>query len=252
MCNITPCLDHDNECSENLIYYDCGPCESTCSSVSSCDTCKPAGCYCPPGLVFDSFSNKPGFQNSSSDSSTNQCQFSNPLKTKCIPHKECGCHFQDKLYKPGDYVPISACETCMCSYGHLTHCKLKEECDNTIPKCSWSSWGSWGPCFGPCGVNGIQWSFRSPAVPSVYGLSERCQGVSKKSRRCRTTECSFCHDDEGITRMVGAQWRHGCTVCRCMKSGNVQCNKFCEYQLLQGGCPRRVFNFKILTNSVQI
>ena len=125
----------------------------------------------------------------------------------------------------------------MCSYGHLTHCKLKEECDNTIPKCSWSSWGSWGPCFGPCGVNGIQWSFRSPAVPSVYGLSERCQGVSKKSRRCRTTECSFCHDDEGITRMVGAQWRHGCTVCRCMKSGNVQCNKFCEYQLLQGGCP---------------
>ena len=61
---------------------------------------------------------------------------------------------------------LSACETCMCSYGHLTHCKLKEECDNTIPKCSWSSWGSWGPCFGPCGVNGIQWSFRSPAVPS--------------------------------------------------------------------------------------
>ena len=58
--------------------------------------------------------------------------------------------------------------------------------------------------------------------------------MSKKSRRCRTTECSFCHDDEGITRMVGAQWRHGCTVCRCMKSGNVQCNKFCEYQLLQG------------------
>ena len=213
VCNIMPCL-HDNECSDNLVYYECGPCESTCSSVATCDECKPAGCYCPRGLVFDSFSNK----------------------TSCIPHAECGCHFQDKFYAPGSYVPISTCETCMCSYGHLTSCKIKEECDSTIPKCMWSSWGSWGPCFGPCGVNGIQWSFRSPAVPSVYGLAERCQGISKKSRRCRTTECSFCHDEEGMTRMVGAQWRQGCTVCRCMKSGNVQCNKFCEYQLLSNGC----------------
>ena len=178
VCNIMPC-SHDNECSDNLVYYECGPCESTCSSVAACDECKPAGCYCPQGLVFDSFSNK----------------------TSCIPHSECGCHFQDKFYAPGANVPISTCETCMCSYGHLTSCKIKdsfhdlqfldtlmskyflwtkrkEECDSSMPKCMWSSWGSWGPCFGPCGVNGIQWSFRSPAVPSVYGLAERCQGLS--------------------------------------------------------------------------
>ena len=24
---------HENECTENLIYYECGPCESTCSSI---------------------------------------------------------------------------------------------------------------------------------------------------------------------------------------------------------------------------
>ena len=37
--------------------------------------------------------------------------------------------------------------------------------------------------------------------------------------------------------MVGAQWRSGCTVCRCTKSGSVQCNEFCEFQLISNGCP---------------
>jgi len=216
-CNIHACTDSGLEpkCLHGLQYYECGPCDSTCSS-EYCDTCGPPGCYCPAGLVFSSFANK----------------------THCVPRKDCGCTFQDKYVPSGSEVLISNCEVCICNEGKLSHCKIKSNCHHDdVATCSWSSWGSWGPCFGPCGVNGIQWSFRSPAVPSVYGIEERCQGASKKSRRCRTSQCSFCHDEQGVTRMVGAQWRSNCSVCRCTKSGQVQCNKFCEYQLVSNGCP---------------
>lgn len=217
-CNIHACTDSglQPQCLNGLSYFDCGPCEASCSSNEYCDKCGPVGCYCPAGLVFSSFLNK----------------------TNCVPQKECGCSFEDKYVPSGSEVLISNCEVCICNEGKLSHCKIKSNCHHDdVAICSWSSWGSWGPCFGPCGVNGIQWSFRSPAVPSVYGIEERCQGASKKSRRCRTSQCSFCHDEQGVTRMVGAQWRNGCTVCRCTKSGQVQCNKFCEYQLISNGCP---------------
>ena len=91
-------------------------------------------------------------------------------KTNCIAKNDCGCMHNNKHYETGSEIVISKCKICTCSEGLLDNCKIKANCHSDgTEACSWSSWGSWGPCFGPCGVNGIQWSFRSPAVPSVYG-----------------------------------------------------------------------------------
>ena len=170
-CNQQVCSENENEvqCQNGLEYFECGPCDSICGSNENCNTCAPSGCYCPKGLVFSSIRNE----------------------KRCVPKTECGCIFKNKYQKPGSEVAITNCEVCVCQEGKLSHCKVKSDCHHEDPAiCSWSSWGSWGPCFGPCGVNGIQWSFRSPAVPSVYGIGERCQ-VSQVSNELLSPSSEF-------------------------------------------------------------
>lgn len=49
--------------------------------------------------------------------------------------------------------------------------------------CSWSAWSPWGECLGPCGVQSIQWSFRSPSHPGKHGTNRQCRGIYRKARR---------------------------------------------------------------------
>lgn len=49
--------------------------------------------------------------------------------------------------------------------------------------CGWSSWSPWGECLGPCGVQSVQWSFRSPNNPSKHGSGRQCRGIYRKARR---------------------------------------------------------------------
>lgn len=49
--------------------------------------------------------------------------------------------------------------------------------------CGWSAWSPWGECLGPCGVQSIQWSFRSPNNPSKHGNGRQCRGIYRKARR---------------------------------------------------------------------
>lgn len=49
--------------------------------------------------------------------------------------------------------------------------------------CGWSAWSGWGECLGPCGVQSIQWSFRSPNNPTKRGEGKSCRGIYRKARR---------------------------------------------------------------------
>lgn len=49
--------------------------------------------------------------------------------------------------------------------------------------CSWSSWSDWGECLGPCDVQSVQWSFRSPNNPTKHGDGRTCRGIYRKARR---------------------------------------------------------------------
>lgn len=49
--------------------------------------------------------------------------------------------------------------------------------------CGWSSWSDWGECLGPCGVQSVQWSFRSPNNPAKFGNGRECRGIQRKARR---------------------------------------------------------------------
>lgn len=49
--------------------------------------------------------------------------------------------------------------------------------------CGWSSWSEWGECLGPCGVQSVQWSFRSPNNPTKHGDGRTCRGIYRKARR---------------------------------------------------------------------
>lgn len=56
-------------------------------------------------------------------------------------------------------------------------------CCNAV-HCGWSSWSEWGECLGPCGVQSVQWSFRSPNNPTKHGDGRTCRGIYRKARRC--------------------------------------------------------------------
>uniref|UniRef100_A0A7N6C397 Uncharacterized protein n=1 Tax=Anabas testudineus TaxID=64144 RepID=A0A7N6C397_ANATE len=51
----------------------------------------------------------------------------------------------------------------------------------TVVHCGWSSWSEWGECLGPCGVQSVQWSFRSPNNPTKHGDGRTCRGIYRKA-----------------------------------------------------------------------
>lgn len=57
-----------------------------------------------------------------------------------------------------------------------------KHCDMAV-NCGWSPWSDWGECLGPCGVQSIQWSFRSPNNPTKRGEGKTCRGIYRKARR---------------------------------------------------------------------
>ncbi|RXN17958.1 SCO-spondin [Labeo rohita] len=77
-----------------------------------------------------------------------------------------------------------------------------------IIHCGWSSWSQWGECLGPCGVQSVQWSFRSPNNPSKHGNGRQCRGIYRKARRCQTEPCSEC-EYHGHTHAVSERWKGG-------------------------------------------
>lgn len=69
-----------------------------------------------------------------------------------------------------------------CSSFPLNLSSNKQLC-HTAVHCGWSSWSEWGECLGPCGVQSVQWSFRSPNNPTKHGDGRTCRGIYRKARR---------------------------------------------------------------------
>ncbi|CAK8691743.1 unnamed protein product [Clavelina lepadiformis] len=221
----------DQECVGNKAYYDCGSdnksvssyCPLTCRDLirggkATCVTTKAnkgcqQGCHCPPGYVTI-----------------------NKSSTQCVTIGDCPCYENGKTYERGDEVRRKdTCQICRCSGGgRLRDCRDDPSCDVT-KLCGWSEWSDWGPCFGPCGVNGVQWAFRSPFHPSRYGQKRQCQGSYRKSRRCPSAQCKTC-DVNNTSRKVGEQWKiSSCRLCKCKDDRTVDCVRFCKFATI--GCP---------------
>ncbi|XP_039266345.2 SCO-spondin-like [Styela clava] len=189
-----------------------------------------SGCYCPDGYVY-----------------------SDDTATECVPVAECPCYYNNEVFQPGEQVEYTtSCEICTCKGGdYIGDCELNPACipttettisivKTTPDECGWSNWSEWGPCFGPCGVNGVQWSFRSPTTPGRYGSERRhCPGETRKSRRCPTEPCEVCTfqiNGSDKTKNVGEQWKEGlCKICSCNYEKEVKCQNFCKYSA--NGCP---------------
>ena len=73
------------------------------------------------------------------------------------------------------------CECCVC----VCLCVCSCVCMRVyyIVHCGWTAWSPWGECLGPCGVQSVQWSFRSPNNPSTHGSGRQCRGIYRKARR---------------------------------------------------------------------
>ncbi|KAM9306065.1 SCO-spondin-like, partial [Gastrophryne carolinensis] len=202
-------------CPAELVYKACAPCPQTCSDLTNgrvCvggDSCVP-GCWCPDGFLLDG---------------TNQC----------VRAEECPCHVDGATYWPGQLVKAD-CQICTCQEGRMTQCRANPEC---AVNCGWSAWSPWGECLGPCGVQSIQWSFRSPNNPSKHGNGKQCRGIYRKARRCHTGACPACAH-LGRTYSSGERWKWGeCRVCQCLPNNTVQCSPYCPYTNL--GCPQGQF-----------
>ncbi|KAM8881275.1 SCO-spondin isoform 1-T4 [Synchiropus picturatus] len=211
---ITPCLNDgcsNTSCPSGLVRLDCAPCAMSCAHISSgltCDLSSPcfSGCWCPEGQVMSH-------------------------TQKCVHPEECGCEVSGVLYWPGQQIKVG-CETCTCIRGQPQRCQPNPDC---VVHCGWSSWSEWGECLGPCGVQSIQWSFRSPSSPQKIGDGIDCRGIYRKARRCQTDPCDVC-DYHGQSHAVGDRWMGDqCQLCQCISKQTVQCVAFCPFTLT--GCP---------------
>lgn len=121
----------------------------------------------------------------------------------CVRPRECRCEVEGQRYWPGQRVKLN-CRLCTCLDGQPRRCRQNPACTGascalcphqggrrvpfsppSVPavSCSWSPWSPWGECLGPCGVQSIQWSFRSPSHPSKHGAGRQCRGIYRKARR---------------------------------------------------------------------
>ncbi|KAE8595015.1 hypothetical protein XENTR_v10015432 [Xenopus tropicalis] len=198
-------------CSADLEFRECAPCPLTCSDLSNKRTCPQnptcaSGCFCPEGLLLDSLNH-------------------------CVRPEQCPCEVEGATYWPGQLVKVN-CQICTCQDGQMKQCRQNPECN---VHCGWSAWSPWGECLGPCGVQSIQWSFRSPNNPSKHGNGKQCRGIYRKARRCQTEPCEAC-SYQGKSQSIGERWRSGeCHVCQCLPNLTVQCSHFCQYT--NHGCP---------------
>uniref|UniRef100_A0A3P8Z7L8 SCO-spondin n=1 Tax=Esox lucius TaxID=8010 RepID=A0A3P8Z7L8_ESOLU len=212
---IKPCPQDDCAnvtCPSGLVRLSCAPCPMSCAHVSSGTVCDPAvacfsGCWCPEGWVM------------------NHTQ-------QCVLPEECVCEVSGVHYLPGQEVKVD-CEICTCERGRPQHCRPNPECS---VHCGWSSWSAWGECLGPCGVQSVQWSFRSPNNPSNHGKGRPCRGIYRKARRCQTDPCEEC-EFHGQSHAVGDRWKTGqCLLCHCLPNLVVQCAPYCPHTAT--GCPQ--------------
>ncbi|XP_056155186.1 SCO-spondin [Lampris incognitus] len=211
---INPCPEDgctNTTCPSGLVRHNCAPCPTSCAHISSGTTCNPktpcfSGCWCPEGRVM---------------SHTKQC----------VLPEECVCEVAGVRYWPGQHVKED-CEICVCERGRLQQCQPNPECS---VHCGWSTWSEWGECLGPCGVQSVQWSFRSPNNPTKHGDGSMCRGIYRKARRCQTDPCEEC-EFQGQSHAVGDRWRTGqCQLCHCLLNLTVQCSPYCPYAVT--GCP---------------
>ncbi|XP_039903038.1 SCO-spondin-like [Simochromis diagramma] len=210
-----PCLNDgcDNtSCPTGLVRHSCAPCPLSCAHISSESTCDPSapcfsGCWCPEGQVM-----------------------SHTLL--CVSPEECVCEVAGVRYWPGQQIKVD-CEVCVCERGRPQRCQPNPDCSI---HCGWSSWSEWGECLGPCGVQSVQWSFRSPNNPPKHGDGRTCRGIYRKARRCQTAPCEEC-EYHGQSHTVGDRWRSDqCQLCRCLPNLTVQCSPYCPYAAT--GCPQ--------------
>ncbi|XP_075050380.1 SCO-spondin-like [Mixophyes fleayi] len=171
-------------CPAELEYKTCAPCPLTCADLTNkriCQNDQPcvSGCWCPDGSLLDS-------------------------QNQCVRPQECPCEVDGVTYWPGQLVKAN-CQICTCQDGQMKQCRPNPEC--TV-HCGWSSWSPWGECLGPCGVQSIQWSFRSPNNPSKHGNGKQCRGIYRKARRCQTDPCESC-THQGKKHIISERWRWG-------------------------------------------
>ncbi|XP_077160383.1 SCO-spondin-like isoform X2 [Paroedura picta] len=209
-CQLEGCRNA-SACPGELVNRKCAPCPTSCVELSSRTRCKKdrpcsPGCWCPEGLLLDS-------------------------EQRCVRPRECPCQVEGARYWPGQLVKVN-CRICTCQEGQMKRCRQNPEC--TV-NCGWSSWSPWGDCLGPCGVQSIQWSFRSPNNPSKHGNGRQCRGIYRKARRCETEPCEEC-EHHGRTHAISDRWRSGqCRVCQCLPNLTVQCSQYCPYSTV--ACP---------------
>ncbi|XP_066440797.1 SCO-spondin-like [Eleutherodactylus coqui] len=202
-------------CPPELKYKTCAPCPMTCSDLTNNRVCPTdqhcvSGCWCPDGYLLDEMN-------------------------YCVKPKECPCEVEGVIYWPGQQVKTN-CQICTCQDGQMRQCRQNPECG---VHCGWSAWSPWGECLGPCGVQSIQWSFRSPNNPSKHGNGKQCRGIYRKARRCQTVPCEACTHHRK-THSIGERWKSGdCHVCQCLPNLTVKCSHFCQFS--NQGCPEGQF-----------
>ncbi|CAL8292204.1 unnamed protein product [Lota lota] len=206
---IKPCPENgtcvNRTCPAGLVRHSCGPCPLSCSHISTGTPCRPddhcfSGCWCPEGRVMS------------------------PTQL-CVAPGECPCEVGGARYWPGQQVKVD-CEVCVCEGGRPQRCQHNTECS---VHCEWSSWSEWGECLGPCGVQSVQWSFRSPNNPVKHGDGRTCRGIYRKARRCQTDPCEEC-EHQGQSHAVGDVWgADTCQLCHCLANLMVKCSPYCPY-----------------------
>ncbi|XP_072186520.1 SCO-spondin [Excalfactoria chinensis] len=198
-------------CPGGLQPQPCTPCPASCADLASRAPCRQEqctpGCWCAEGLVLDG-------------------------ERGCVRPRECRCEVDGLHYWPGQHMKLN-CRLCTCLDGQPRRCRHNPACSVS---CSWSAWSPWGECLGPCGVQSIQWSFRSPSHPGKHGTNRQCRGIYRKARRCQTEPCQEC-EHQGRNRVQGDRWRWGpCHVCQCLPGPKVQCSPYCAHSTV--GCPQ--------------
>uniref|UniRef100_A0A8C4QN31 SCO-spondin n=1 Tax=Eptatretus burgeri TaxID=7764 RepID=A0A8C4QN31_EPTBU len=213
---IEPCSTDEcaipGECVGEKVWSECLMCPLTCLDVAGGALCKqPAlcrpGCRCPPGKVLEE------------------------SLDRCVVPSACPCVWREARHWPGQLIKDD-CRLCVCRDGRLQDCHPNPECS---VNCGWSLWTSWEDCLGPCGVQSVQWSFRSPNNPSKHGLGRQCRGIDRRARRCETEPCGSCKHQE-VFRPVDERWHTPpCLLCHCMPDLNTHCSRYCPHQ--PAGCP---------------